>query len=191
MKFHFHLVILGLSLLLMPMAISAQNAVDTAESDDSSASTDTEAADSSASTDTEAADSSASTDTGTDTVDSSGTETDSTSETDASEGADTVATDDASASSSDTASSGSTDADSTDDTESAVVVDDTPADPEVGTRVEFTMEGSSGLNAVIYFEQMETGLQMHCEVSTSAGTDAALEWPDEFPVETEETDTSS
>merc|ERR1719400_127037 len=188
MKFHFHLVILGLSLLLMPMAISAQNAVDTAESDDSSASTDTETADSSA------ADSSASTDTGTDTVDSAGTETDSTSGTDASEGADTVATDDASASSSDTASetddaaSGSTDAETTDNTESAVVVDDTPADPDVGTKVEFTMEGSSGLNAIIYFEQTESGLQMHCEVSTSAGTDAALEWPDEFPVET---DTSS
>merc|ERR1719464_2146266 len=177
---------------------------------DTSGTTDTGTGDTdtSGTTDTETADSSASTDTGTDTVDSSGTETDSASETDASDGTDTVsasetdasdgtdtvATDDASASSSDAASgtddaaSGTTDAESTDDTESAVVVDDTPADPDVGTKVEISMEGSSGLNAVIYFEQMESGLVMHCEVSTTAGTDAALEWPDEFPVET---DTSS
>merc|ERR1719464_1745862 len=148
---------------------------------DTSGTTDTGTGDTdtSGTTDTETADSSASTDTGTDTVDSSGTETDSASETDASDGTDTGATD---------AASGTTDAESTDDTESAVVVDDTPADPDVGTKVELSMEGSSGLNAVIYFEQMESGLVMHCEVSTTAGTDAALEWPDEFPVET---DTSS
>ena len=71
--------------------------------------------------------------------------------------------------------------------EEEVVEEDAYVPPPVGTELGFTMAtGTSGLYVNIYFTQMEDGLSMHCDVSATAGTDAALLFPAEFPVEEEE-----